>query len=94
MKIMNISKPSNYNWIYNHLKNSPNGKEILALVDKSSEDKTVANFFHYLKPTQANYLYGSFYYNLHHYSFNDLKNIEAKNRKGASDLIQVSYMTG
>ena len=85
-------KASNYNWIYNHLKNSPNGKEILALVDKSSEDKTVANFFHYLKPTQANYLYGVFYYNLHHYSFNDLKNIQA-NRKGASDLIQVSYMT-
>lgn len=84
-------KASNYNRIYNHLKNSPNGKEILALVDKSSEDKTVENFFQYLRPTQSNYLYGVFYYNLHHYSFNDLKTIQVS-RKGASDLISVSYV--
>jgi len=84
-------KASNYNWIYDHLKNSSNGKEILALVDKNSEDKTVANFFRYLKPTQSNYLYGIFYYNLRHYSFNDLKTITVS-RKGASDLIEVSYM--
>lgn len=84
-------KSSNYNRIYNHLKNSPSGKEILALVDKTSEDKTVENFFRYLRPTQSNYLYGVFYYNLHHYSFNDLKSIQVS-RKGASDLIAVSYM--
>ncbi|MCS3198432.1 hypothetical protein [Bacteroides thetaiotaomicron] len=84
-------RASNYNRIYNHLKNSPNGKEILALIDKNSEDKTVENFFRYLKPTQSNYLYGVFYYNLHHYSFNDLKSIQVS-RKGASDLIEVSYM--
>lgn len=34
---------SSYNYTYNHLKNSPNGAEILKLIDKSSEDKTVAN---------------------------------------------------
>lgn len=62
-------KASNYNRIYEHLKNSPNGKEILSLIDKNSEDKTVANFFNYLRPTQANYLYGVFYYNLPYYSF-------------------------
>lgn len=84
-------KASNYNYIYNHLKNSPNGNEILALVDKSSEDKTVENFFRYLRPTQSNYLYGVFYYNLPHYSFNDLKTIQVS-RKGASDLISVSYI--
>ena len=83
----------NYNYIYNHLKNSKNGKEILALVDKSSEDKTVANFFKYIKPTKSNYLYGVFYYNLPNFSFNDLKRVQV-NRKGASDLIEVSYMAG
>ena len=85
-------KASNYNYIYNHLKNSANGKEILALVDKSSEDKTVANFFQYMKPTKSNYLYGIFYYNLPHYNFNALKSIQVA-RKGASDLIEVSYMS-
>ena len=83
-------KASNYNRIYNHLSQSPNGKEILALIDKSSEDKTVENFYKYLKPTQSNYLYGIFYYNLHHYCYNELKNIQAA-RKGASDLIEISY---
>lgn len=83
-------KASNYNRIYSHLKNSANGKEILSLIDKSSEDKTVANFFRYLKPTKSNYLYGVFYYNLHHYNFNDLKTIQVS-RKGASDLIEVGY---
>lgn len=83
-------KASNYNHIYEHLRNSNNGKEILALVDKSSEEKTVANFFRYLKPAQSNYLYGVFYYNLPHYCYKDLKNIQV-NRKGSSDLIEVSY---
>ena len=83
-------KASNYNRIYEHLKNSPNGKEILSLIDKNSEDKTVANFFNYLRPTQANYLYGVFYYNLPYYSYNDLRAIRVA-RKGASDLIEISY---
>ena len=83
-------KASNYNRIYEHLKNSPNGKEILSLIDKNSEDKTVTNFFNYLRPTQANYLYGVFYYNLPYYSYNDLRAIRVA-RKGASDLIEISY---
>lgn len=82
---------ANYNYIYNHLKSSDNGKEILALIDKSSEEKTVANFYRYLKPTKSNYIYGVFYYNLKHYNFNDLKTIQVS-RKGSSDLIEVSYM--
>ena len=55
-------KASNYRYIYNHLKNSKNGKEILALIDKTSEKRTVENFTRYLQPTQSNYLYGVFYY--------------------------------
>lgn len=81
---------ANYRIIYNHLKNSKNGKEILSLIDKSSEDKTVENFTRYIKPTQANYLYGVFYYNLKHYNFSELKTIQV-NRKGASDLIEITY---
>lgn len=43
-----------------------------------------------MRPTQANYLYGVFYYNLPYYSYNDLKAIRVA-RKGASDLIEISY---
>ena len=42
---------SSYNYTYNHLKNSPNGAEILKLIDKSSEDKTVANLEKYMRAT-------------------------------------------
>ena len=83
-------KASNYRYIYNHLKNSKNGKEILALIDKTSEKRTVENFTRYLQPTQSNYLYGVFYYNLHNFCYSDLKKIIV-NRKGASDLIEVNY---
>src|SRR5699024_6998035 len=41
---------SSYNYTYNHLKNSPNGPEILKLIDKSSEDKTMANLEAYMRP--------------------------------------------
>lgn len=43
-----------------------------------------------MRPTQANYLYGVFYYNLPYYSYNDLRAIRVA-RKGASDLIEISY---
>lgn len=57
--------PSSYNYTYNHLKNSPHGKEILALIDKTSEDKTVSNLEKYMRPHKDNYVYGLFYYNPH-----------------------------
>ena len=41
--------PSSYNYTYNHLKNSPHGKEI-SLIDKTSEDKTVSNLEKYMRP--------------------------------------------
>lgn len=85
-------KASNYNWMYNHVKNSPNGAKILSLIDKSSEDKTVANLTNYLRPTKDNYVYGLFRYNHPHYSFNALKRIRVS-RKDASDLLTVSYST-
>lgn len=85
-------KASNYNYRYNHVKNSPDGKTILGLIDKSSEDKTVANLTNYLRPTKDNYIYGLFRYNHPHYSFEALKGIRVS-RKDASDLLTVSYST-
>lgn len=82
--------PSSYNYTYNHLKNSPHGKEILALIDKTSEDKTVANLEKYMRPHKDNYIYGLFYYNPLFYSYNTLKNIKVQ-RRLTSDLLDISY---
>lgn len=79
-----------YNATYNHVKNSPDGRRILSLIDKSSEDKTVENLIKYAKPDKQNYIYGLFYYNHPFYSYNALKGI-AIQRKGNSDLLEISY---
>lgn len=85
--------PSSYNWTYNHLKNSPNGPEILKLIDKSSEDKTVANLEAYMRPKKDNYIYGLFYYSHPYYSYSALKNVKVQ-RRLTSDLLDVSYSSG
>lgn len=84
---------SSYNYTYGHLKNSPNGAEILKLIDKSSEDKTVANLETYMRPHKDNYIYGLFYYNHPFYSYNTLKNIKVQ-RRLTSDLLDISYSSG
>ena len=81
---------SSYNYTYNHLKNSPNGAEILKLIDKSSEDKTVTNLEKYMHPHKDNYIYGLFYYNHPFYSYNALKNLKVQ-RRLTSDLLDISY---
>lgn len=84
---------SSYNYTYNHLKNSPHGKQILALVDKNSEDRTVANLEKYMQPQKDNYIYGLFYYNHPYYSNNALKNIRVQ-RRLSSDLLDINYSSG
>lgn len=86
----NYITAEHYRQMYNHVKNSPHGNEILALVDKTSEEKTVENLQKYEKPSSDNYIYGLFYYNHPHYSFEALKNIQVS-RKGNSDLLEISY---
>ena len=81
---------SSYSTTYNHLKNSPNGNEILKLIDKSSEDKTVSNLEKYMRPHKENYIYGLFYYIHPFYSYNALKNIKVQ-RRLTSDLLDISY---
>ena len=92
-KEQNGITPSSYNYTYNHLKNSPNGAEILKLIDKSSEDKTVSNLESYMRPHKENYIYGLFYYNHPFYSYNTLKNIKVQ-RRLTSDLLDISYSSG
>lgn len=85
--------PDSYNYTYNHLKNSPHGNEILKLINKSSEDKTVDNLEAYMRPHKDNYIYGLFYYNHPFYSYNALKNIRVQ-RRLTSDLLDISYSSG
>lgn len=82
-----------YNYTYNHLKNSPPGNEILKLIDKTSEDKTVANLETYMRPNKNNYIYGLFYYDHPYYSYLALKNIKVQ-RRLTSDLLDISYSSG
>ncbi len=81
---------AHYRDIYNHLKNSPKGAQVLALIDKTSEERTVANLFRYMRPNRDNYIYGLFYFNHPYYSYNALSKIKVS-RKGASDLLEVNY---
>lgn len=84
---------SSYNYTYNHLKNDSNGPEVLKLIDKTSEDKTVANLEAYMRPKKGNYIYEMFYYNHPFYSYNALKNIKVQ-RRLTSDLLDISYTSG
>lgn len=92
-KEINGITPSSYSYTYNHLKNSPNGNEILKLIDKSSEDKTVSNLEKYMRPHKENYIYGLFYYTHPFYSYSALKNIKVQ-RRLTSDLLDISYSSG
>lgn len=92
-KEVNGITPESYNRTYDHVKNSPDGARILSLIDKKSEDKSVANLETYITPHKDNYMYGLFYYNHPYYSFNALKNIKVQ-RRLTSDLLDVSYTSG
>ena len=76
--------------IYNRTKNNKDGKTLLALIDKSSEAETVKNMGRYEKQDRDNFIYGLFYYQHVHYSYEALKKIQVT-RKGNSDLLQISY---
>lgn len=84
---------NSFRYTYNHVKNSKHGKELLALIDKSSEDKTVENLLKYEQPNKDNYIYGLFYYQHPYYSHGALKKIKVA-RMASSDLLNVSYMSG
>lgn len=84
---------ASYNYTYNHMKNSPDGKALIALIDRTSEDKTMENFQKYERQDKNKYIYGLFYFQHVYYSYQALKNIKVE-RKGSSDLLKVSYQSG
>lgn len=81
---------SNFREIYNKTKNNRDGKTLLSLIDNNSEDETVENMLKYEQPNEDNFIYGLFYWNHPHYSYNALKQISIT-RKGNSDLLEISY---
>ena len=75
------------------MKNSPRGSELVALIDKSSQEKTVENLLKFEKADRDNYVYGLFYFQHPYYSYGALKRINVM-RLGSSDLLRVKYSSG
>ncbi|WP_291584042.1 hypothetical protein [Bacteroides sp.] len=92
-KDQNSITSASYRYTYDHMKNSPHGKELITLIDKSSEEKTMENFIKYEKADVNNYIYGLFYYQHPYYSRSALKKIQVS-RLGNSDLLKVNYSSG
>lgn len=65
-------------------------KDVLALIDKSSEEKTVQNLLAYEKPTHDNFVYGLFNWYHPHYSYSALQNIKVT-RVDNSDILDITY---
>jgi uncharacterized protein involved in exopolysaccharide biosynthesis len=84
---------ASYRMTYNHLKNSPDGKRLVSLIDRSSQENTVNNFLAYEKQDKDNYIYGLFYYQHPYYSLAALRNINVT-RLGSSDLLKLKYSSG
>jgi uncharacterized protein involved in exopolysaccharide biosynthesis len=84
---------ASYRMTYNHLKNSPDGKYLVSLIDRSSQEKTVENFLAYEKQDKNNYIYGLFYYQHPYYSLSALRNVNVT-RLGSSDLLKLKYSSG
>jgi uncharacterized protein involved in exopolysaccharide biosynthesis len=85
--------PESYRSTYLHVKHSPHGQEILALIDKNSEDKSVENLERYMKPQRSNYIYGLFFYDHLYYSYDALRKVRIQ-RRLTSDLLDISYDSG
>lgn len=83
----NYIKASNYR---NLVSRTP--KEVLDLVDKTSEEKTLQNMYDYMTASSANYVYGLFNYSHRHYSYEALSKITVR-RMGNSDMLEVAYVS-
>lgn len=67
-------------------------KEVLALVDRSSVEKTAENLTKYRKESAQNYVYSMFSTPTPYYSYTALSTISVE-RLGTSDLIELTYTT-
>lgn len=75
------------------MKGSPDGKTLISLIDKTSEENTLKNFQKYEKPDRNNYIYGLFYYQHPYFSYTALQNIHV-DKIGNSDLLRIHYSAG
>lgn len=64
--------------------------EVKALMDKSSEDRTVENLKKYIEPSSNNFLYALLNSNHPHYSYDALRKVQVK-RINNSDMIDLSF---
>ncbi|MFA7033052.1 MAG: exopolysaccharide biosynthesis protein, partial [Bacteroidales bacterium] len=64
--------------------------DVQALIDKSSEDTTLARLYAYQEATPDNFIYGLFNWYHRHYSYDALSKIQVR-RIGNSDMIEISY---
>jgi Uncharacterized protein involved in exopolysaccharide biosynthesis len=69
-------------------------KEVLRLIDKKDEKKTVANLEAYEKPDPKNFVFGLFYWNHPDYCYSALFNKIKVNRIANSDMIDIGYSNG
>jgi hypothetical protein len=81
---------ADYREIYNRVAHPLDHSNILQLIDKSSEDKTVNNLLAYESNNKNNFIYGLLYYYHPLFSLNALKNIKVE-RINESDMIQITY---
>ena len=63
---------------------------VLALIDRSSEQKTYQNLLDYEVPEHGNHVYGLFHWTHRYYSYQALSQIEVK-RIANSDMLELSY---
>ena len=92
-KDQNSITAASYNYTYNHMRNSPQGKELAALIVKNNQEKTVENFLKFEKSERDNYIYGLFHFQHPFYSIEALKRIVVY-RLGSSDLLNIKYESG
>lgn len=78
-------KASNYNKL---VEITP--KEVLDLIDKTSEEKTLENLLAYEKSDSKNFIYGLLNWHHPHYSYEALNKISVK-KLGNSDMLQITY---
>lgn len=69
-------------------------KEVLKLIDKKDEKKTIANLLAYEKPNSKNFVFGLFNWNHPDYSYGSLFNKIKVNRIGSSDMIEIRFAAG
>jgi len=65
-------------------------KDVLSLIDKSSEENTIERLKKYEKPSRDNFIYGLFNWYHPHFSYNALKNVRVQ-RVENSDILNISY---